>query len=232
MEKQVIQLILLPAHLIKCWHSFDKTNWRNPILEHTHVEAPKEIKYQPGQMDASLFWPELKQNKVYTAWLGNWQRPTSRPTGALIQDLQHPPLNCMLLMRTVLFHSPVLHRLLCKWEWGRAGGEARQSPPRAGSLSGRGEKEGATQTISILLQLCHFWDVCSQLWVRCLDSVRVKGFRPLGTQGTSSNWTFKSIWKQDRRGFHKSQLWHPMARSAAPPGAFRARHHQLGSRGI
>lgn len=227
-----MQLILLPAHLIKCWHSFDKTNRRNPILEHTHIEAPKEIKYQPGRMDTSFFWPELKQNKVYATWLENWQRPTSRPAGALMQDLHHSPLNCMLLMRTVLFHSPVLHRLLCKWEQGWVEGEARQSLPRAGSLSGRGEREAATQTISILLEFNHFWDTCSQLWVRCLDSVRVKGFRQLGTQGASSNRTFESIWKQDCRGFHRSQLWHPTAQRAAPPGAFRAQHHRLGSRGI
>lgn len=67
-----------------------------------HVGAPKEIKYQLVQLDTILFWPELKQNKTQATWLESQQK-RPRATEALIQDLHHPPLNCMLLMKTVLF---------------------------------------------------------------------------------------------------------------------------------
>lgn len=108
MEKQVIQLMLLPANLVKCWCLFDKTNQRNPTLEHVHIDSPKEIKYQLGQLDTILFWSELKQNKN-TGNLTGEPPEKAQSNGNVIQDLHHPPLDCMLLMKTVLFQPPALH---------------------------------------------------------------------------------------------------------------------------
>lgn len=49
--------------------------------------------------------------------------------------------------------------------------------PRPGSLPGRGVSKNQTQTTRKLLQFNHFWGITSQHWVRCLESVKAKGFR-------------------------------------------------------
>lgn len=128
-----------PAILLHCWPPFDKTNPRNPILEHTHVEAPKEFKYQLGQLDTILLWPELKRNKTQAAWLESQQK---RPwaTGVLIQNLHHPPLNWMKLMKSVLFQATALHGLLgllCQqvWRHSKAGLTAREEYERESAHS-------------------------------------------------------------------------------------------------
>lgn len=124
--KQVIQLILLLANLVKCGCLFHNRNWTGPILKHLQVEVPKEIKYQLEQLDTIFFWSELKENKIRATWLES-QHKRPRATGALTQPPHHPSLNCTFLMRTVLFQLPVLHRILCQWEEGWVGGTGRKA---------------------------------------------------------------------------------------------------------
>lgn len=173
------------------------------ILEHIQAEAPKEIIYQLGQLDTILFWPELKQNTPQAPRLQS-QQTRPRATGALSQDLHHPPPNCMLFTKAVWLQAP-----LCMASSGslanRDGGEreeqaARHAEARLATSKGC-ERESDTRITNTLLQFNHSWETHSQHWVRCLDSVKVKD---LGTQDTSLNWTFDSIWKQGCRGFRRS----------------------------
>lgn len=139
-------------------------------------------------------------------------------------------------------------------------GERGEQPGRraeAGLATRKGhEGRSVTQITSMLLQFNHFREARSQHRVRCLDSVKVEGFRYLGTQDTSLNWTFDGIWQQGCRGSCRSGLqlrfanlltfpwwsvtteWCPQSTAqggqmaAAPPGGFRAETcHQKAGRG-
>lgn len=165
--------MLLPANLVKCWCLFEKTNQRNPTLEHVHVESPKKIKYQLGQLDTILFWPELKQNKN-TGNLTGEPTEKAQSNRSVIQDLHHPPLDCMLLMKTELFQPQLcigLLQHLRQQGWRRARGAFRTAHQGWTRYQERYERESATQVTSMLLQFNCFQETCSEHQVRCLDSV-------------------------------------------------------------
>lgn len=80
-------------------------------------------------------------------------------------------------MKTALLHPPVLNRLLGLFcHQGKKGSKRSHWD---GQGQARYQRKGGreNQITSMPLQFNHFWETTSQHWVRCLESVKVKGFR-------------------------------------------------------
>lgn len=149
------------------------------ILEHIQAEAPKEVIYQLGQLDTILFWPELKQNTPQAPRLQS-QQTRPRATGALSQDLHHPPPNCMLFTKAVWLQAP-----LCMASSGsfanRDGGEreeqaARHAEARLATSKGC-ERESATRITNMLLQFNHSWETQFAALRKMSGLCQSQGFR-------------------------------------------------------